>query len=105
MYFIFIEKLEIKVPVANLIEEVHKHKLLFHQYYNQINIFEFEKNALQKGAVNAPALSGKIEGKIVIFNTPVYDLTYPYPGQSKKLINFLKFLKKKYGGELKIKKG
>jgi hypothetical protein len=99
----FIEKLKIEVPVADLIEEVHKHKLLFHQCYDQINIFE--KNALQKGAVNVPVLSGKIEGKMVIFNTPVYDLTYPYPGRSKKLINFLKFLKKKYGGELKIKKG
>jgi hypothetical protein len=103
-----IEKLEIEIPADRLLNETLKRGLVF-KYGQGDRIIICEPEALNSEIINPPALYGERQdldenGVIVVFKTPVYDATYPYTGHSEKLIKFLKFLKRKYSGKLKIKK-
>jgi hypothetical protein len=103
-----IEKLEIKIPTDKLLAETTKKGLVF-RYCQEYRIIICEPEALKSKIVNPPALYGERQHlskdvEMIVFKTPVYDTTYPYAGRSEKLVKFLKFLKRKYGGKLKIKK-
>jgi len=100
-----IKELDIKVPFGSLLLDILDKGLWLDSEPNRLIIFE------RGGAkvVNKPSLEGcveEVDGRLkVVFKTPLYDVTYPYPGRSDKLVKFLKFLQKKYGGKLKIKRG
>lgn len=102
----FIEELEMEIPEKELIKEALKFGLVYQAIPpNRIIICEKEK----EGVINAPALSGirkkpKKGQVVVIFKAPVYDMAYPYPGSSEKLVEFLELLHQKYGGKLKMRK-
>jgi len=99
-----IEELDIKAPLGSLLMDILDKKLWFDTEPDRLTIFEREEIKV----VNRPSLEGRVEEinrrLMVIFKMPLYDATYPYPGKSDKLIQFLKFLQRKYGGQLKLKK-
>lgn len=101
-----IKELDIEVAEKELIKEALKFNLVY-QVIPPNEIVIYEKDQIE--AINAPALSGirkkSKNGQVIVsFKTPLYDVTYPYPGSSEKIVDFLKLLHKNYGGKLKIKK-
>jgi hypothetical protein len=98
-----IKELKLTINFSDLIFEILKYKLWFNLKDDEIYIFEKKQRAVNE-PVNQPIIIGSVNYPKVTFTTPFYDVTFPYPGGSKKLVKFLRYICKKYNGVLKIEK-